>query len=121
MAVDMFVKIGDLEGESKDKDHEKEIDVLSWSWGASQSGTFHYGGGGGAGQRPNHRGAGIRQECLPQARQLAVSIHQSGPGSHPDHGAGRIEYVHQKQSEYHRHHGYVERRGDIQLQHDRRG
>ena len=46
----MFVKIGDLEGESKDKDHEKEIDVLSWSWGASQSGTFHYGGGGGAGK-----------------------------------------------------------------------
>ena len=50
MAVDMFIKIGSIEGESKDKDHKGEIDVLAWSWGASQSGTFHQGGGGGAGK-----------------------------------------------------------------------
>jgi type VI secretion system secreted protein Hcp len=48
MAVDMFIKIGDIEGESKDKGgHEKEIDVLAWSWGMSQSGTTHLGTGGG--------------------------------------------------------------------------
>jgi type VI secretion system secreted protein Hcp len=50
MAVDMFIKIGDLKGESKGKGHEKEIDVLAWSWGMSQSGTMHTGGGGGAGK-----------------------------------------------------------------------
>jgi len=50
MAVDMFLKIGDVEGESKDKDHKGEIDVLSWSWGLSQTGTMHLGGGGGAGK-----------------------------------------------------------------------
>jgi type VI secretion system secreted protein Hcp len=50
MAVDMFLKIEGIDGESKDKSHKNEIDVLSWSWGASQSGTMHLGGGGGAGK-----------------------------------------------------------------------
>jgi len=50
MAVDMFMKIGDLKGESKGSGHKNEIDVLAWSWGMSQSGTMHTGGGGGAGK-----------------------------------------------------------------------
>lgn len=50
MAVDMFIKIEGIEGESKDDKHKKEIDVLAWSWGMSQSGSFHVGGGGGAGK-----------------------------------------------------------------------
>jgi len=49
-AVDMFLKIDGVEGESTDKAHGKEIDVLSWSWGASQSGSMAMGGGGGAGK-----------------------------------------------------------------------
>lgn len=50
MAVDMFLKLGDIEGESKDSKHEKWIDVLSWSWGMTQSGTTHMGGGSGGGK-----------------------------------------------------------------------
>ena len=50
MAVDMFMKIGDIAGESTDKKHPGEIDVLAWSWGISNSGTTHQGGGGGAGK-----------------------------------------------------------------------
>ena len=50
MAVDMFIKIGDIKGESEDKTHKAKIDVLAWSWGASNSGTTHTGGGGGAGK-----------------------------------------------------------------------
>jgi type VI secretion system secreted protein Hcp len=50
MAVDMFIKIGDIKGESQDKKHKDEIDVLAWSWGSSQSGTTHMGAGGGAGK-----------------------------------------------------------------------
>ncbi|WKJ90876.1 type VI secretion system tube protein Hcp [Methylomonas montana] len=50
MAVDMFIKIENIKGESKDKSHEGETDVLAWSWGMSQSGTMHIGGGGGAGK-----------------------------------------------------------------------
>ncbi|RZI61235.1 MAG: type VI secretion system tube protein Hcp, partial [Zymomonas sp.] len=32
MAVDMFLKLTNIEGESRDKTHGKEIDVLAWSW-----------------------------------------------------------------------------------------
>ena len=50
MAVDMFIKIGDIKGEAQDASHKDEIDVLAWSWGMSQSGTTHTGSGGGAGK-----------------------------------------------------------------------
>ena len=50
MAVDMFLKLDDVKGESRDNKHKDEIDVLAWSWGVSQSGTMHTGGGGGAGK-----------------------------------------------------------------------
>lgn len=35
MAVDMFLKMPPLKGESRDKKHGEEIDVLAWSWGAA--------------------------------------------------------------------------------------
>lgn len=50
MAVDMFLKLHGIEGESADKVHNKVIDVLAWSWGMSNSGTTHLGTGGGAGK-----------------------------------------------------------------------
>ena len=50
MAMDMFIKIGALKGESKDSVHKDEIDVLAWSWGMSNSGNTHIGGGSGAGK-----------------------------------------------------------------------
>ena len=52
MAVDMFMKIGDIKGESKDNDakHKDTIDVLAWSWGMSNSGSAQVGGGAGAGK-----------------------------------------------------------------------
>lgn len=50
MAVDFFLKLDGIKGESKDHKHKDEIDVMSWSWGASQSGTMAFGGGGGAGK-----------------------------------------------------------------------
>jgi type VI secretion system secreted protein Hcp len=50
MAVDMFLKLGDIKGESKDDKHKGEIDILAWSWGMSNSGTSHMGGGSGSGK-----------------------------------------------------------------------
>ena len=50
MAVDMFMKIKNIAGESRDKTHAGEIDVLAWSWGMTNSGTAHLGGGAGAGK-----------------------------------------------------------------------
>ena len=45
-AVDMFLKIEGIDGESADKGHKDEIDVLAWSWGMSQSASSQSGGGG---------------------------------------------------------------------------
>ena len=39
MAVDMFLKLDGIKGESLDATHKDEIDVLAWSWGLSQSGV----------------------------------------------------------------------------------
>ena len=50
MAMDIFLKIGDLKGESIDDKHKESIQVLAWSWGMSQSGTTHLGSGGGSGK-----------------------------------------------------------------------
>lgn len=49
MAVDMFLKLGDIKGESLAEGHTEEIEVLSWSWGCAQTGTTHSGTGGGTG------------------------------------------------------------------------
>jgi type VI secretion system secreted protein Hcp len=49
-AVDFFLKIDGIPGESKDAKHKDEIDLESWSFGASNSGTSGAGGGGGAGK-----------------------------------------------------------------------
>ncbi|MDP9491672.1 MAG: type VI secretion system tube protein Hcp [Actinomycetota bacterium] len=36
MAVDMFLKIDGIKGESLDKTHKDEIDILSFGWGEAQ-------------------------------------------------------------------------------------
>jgi type VI secretion system secreted protein Hcp len=43
MAIDMFLKLDPVKGESLDDKHKDEIDVLSWSWGMNQTGTTHQG------------------------------------------------------------------------------
>jgi type VI secretion system secreted protein Hcp len=49
-AVDYFLKIDGIKGESQDKTHKDEIDVTSFSWGMAQQGTAAKGGGMGAGR-----------------------------------------------------------------------
>lgn len=51
MAVDMFLKIDGIPGESTDASHRDEIDLLSYTWGESQPPTAGGAGGGGAGGR----------------------------------------------------------------------
>ena len=50
MAVDIFLKIDGIEGESEDSKHGKEIQILAWSWGMTQIGSHDFGGGGGSGK-----------------------------------------------------------------------
>jgi type VI secretion system secreted protein Hcp len=49
-AVDYYLKLDGIPGESTDSKHKNEIDVESWSWGQSNSGTHGGGSGGGAGK-----------------------------------------------------------------------
>jgi type VI secretion system secreted protein Hcp len=52
MAVDMFLELEGVKGETLDKTFKSKnaIDVLSWNWGLSNTGTFHHGSGGGSGK-----------------------------------------------------------------------
>jgi type VI secretion system secreted protein Hcp len=54
MAVDMFLKLDGIKGESKDHKHKDEIHIESFSWGMSQTGVHGAGGGGGAGKVSVH-------------------------------------------------------------------
>lgn len=49
-AVDFYLKIEGIKGESQADKHKDEIDVESWSWGQTNSGSMAYGGGGGSGK-----------------------------------------------------------------------
>jgi type VI secretion system secreted protein Hcp len=33
MALDMFIDMGAIKGESRDKENKDKIDILAWSWG----------------------------------------------------------------------------------------
>ena len=50
MAIDFFLKLDGIKGESADAKHKDEIDIESWSWGETNAGALHAGGGGGAGK-----------------------------------------------------------------------
>jgi type VI secretion system secreted protein Hcp len=49
-AVDYFLKIDGIEGESLQKGHEKEIEIMSFSWGEQNAGSFSGNLGGGSGK-----------------------------------------------------------------------
>jgi type VI secretion system secreted protein Hcp len=61
MAIDMFLKISDIKGESTDARHKGEIDVLAWSWEMSNPGT-PTGAGSGAG-KVSVQGISITKFC----------------------------------------------------------
>ncbi len=48
-AVDYFLKIHGIDGESTDEKHKNEIELESWSWGVSNSGAGHSSAGTGSG------------------------------------------------------------------------
>lgn len=50
MAVDMFLKLDGIKGESLDSKHKDEIQIESFSWGLAQVGSSAHGSGAGAGK-----------------------------------------------------------------------
>jgi type VI secretion system secreted protein Hcp len=53
-AVDYFLKIDGIDGESQDAKHKGELQIESYNFGASQMGSHAAGGGGGAGKAHLH-------------------------------------------------------------------
>ena len=53
-AVDYFLKIDGVDGESTDDKHKGEIDIESFSWGVTQTAPRSFGGGGGTGKAQFH-------------------------------------------------------------------
>ncbi len=49
-AADFFLKIAEIEGESKDEKNKNELQIHSFSWGATNAASNPLGGGGGAGK-----------------------------------------------------------------------
>jgi type VI secretion system secreted protein Hcp len=50
MAIECFLEIPGIDGESMDREFAGQIEILGWNFGATQSGTMHVGPGGGAGR-----------------------------------------------------------------------
>ena len=50
MAVDYYLKIAKIDGESTKDGVKDHIEVLSWSWGETNSGSMSHGTGGGTGK-----------------------------------------------------------------------
>jgi type VI secretion system secreted protein Hcp len=50
MAVDYFLKLDGIDGESADSNHKNQIQIMSWSWGGSQVSSVAGTGGSGAGK-----------------------------------------------------------------------
>ena len=54
MALNTFIKMDSIKGESQDAKHKDEIDVLSWSWGLEQPDVIPSGRGRAAGKVSVH-------------------------------------------------------------------
>jgi type VI secretion system secreted protein Hcp len=70
MAVDLFLKIDGIEGESQKKGHKGEIDVVSFSFGAAQHGSFHTGGSGGGSGKAEIRDISLMKQVDKASPQL---------------------------------------------------
>jgi type VI secretion system secreted protein Hcp len=69
MAIELFLKLTGIDGESTDAKHKGEIDVLAWSWGLSHEVTST---GGGATGRTKVDGVSI-QKLVDLASPLLLS------------------------------------------------
>ena len=86
MAVDYFLKIDGIDGESNDSKHKGSIDVESWSWGETQTGAHAAEPMCQPGESPRHA---ARQSCV-ELGEVAASEHELGrPAREPRIGLER--------------------------------
>ncbi len=96
MAIDYFLKLDGVEGESQDSKHKAEIELQSFSWGASQTGTHAAGGGGGAGKVNMHDFSFSMKTCKASPTLLL----NCASGKHITKGLLTCRKAGEKQQEY---------------------
>ena len=96
MAVDMFLELGPIKGESLDSKHKEKIDVLAWSWGLSNSGSAHVGEGAGSG-KANFQDISITKWIDKSSADL---LYACASGKHIDKGQLIIRKAGEKPLEY---------------------
>jgi type VI secretion system secreted protein Hcp len=91
-AIDFFLKLDAIKGESADAKHKDEIDIESWSWGETMAPKTGSGRGGGAGKvqmqdfhfvmRTNRAGPQLAKACATgQHIKLAtLTVRKAGKG-----------------------------------------
>lgn len=96
MAVDMFLKLDGIKGESQDHAHKGEIHIESYSWGMNQTGTHAMGGGGGAGKVAVHD---ISITKVVDKASAALMLHCAN-GKHIPNGLVTVRKAGEKPLEY---------------------
>jgi type VI secretion system secreted protein Hcp len=96
MAVDMFLELHGIKGESLDKVHKGKIDILGWTWGLTNTGTFHQGHGGG-GAKASFRDISITKYVDAATPDL---VHSCASGKHFEKGKIIIRKAGQHPLEY---------------------
>jgi type VI secretion system secreted protein Hcp len=77
MAVDMFLKLAGVAGESQDAQHKGEIDILAWSWGVAEAQATSGGSSGVAGGKPSFHELSV-QKPLDLASALLLAALAKG-------------------------------------------
>lgn len=72
-AVDMFLQLESIDGESKDSVHANEIDVLAWSEGTTNSSSIAGGAGTGTG-KPNFQPLSITKYIDSSSPELRLRV-----------------------------------------------
>jgi len=96
MAVDMFLKLDGIKGESKDHKHKDEIHIESFSWGMNQTASGHTAGGLGAGKVQVHD---ISVSKALDASSAALMLHCCN-GKHIKDGLITVRKAGEKPVEY---------------------
>jgi type VI secretion system secreted protein Hcp len=77
MATNMFIKIGEIEGEAEDANHVGWIEILSWSHGFSQPTTPVRSSSGATIEKANHQDLQFTK-YIDKASDAILSAHLSG-------------------------------------------
>jgi type VI secretion system secreted protein Hcp len=95
MAVDMFLKLDGIDGESVDSKHKGEIEILSFSWGVSNAAAA--GRGGAAAGRVSSNDFSIVKRLDTASPQLMEKVCR---GEHLGSGLITLRKAGEKQQEY---------------------